>query len=134
MANSTRSGGELLLPDINLKIPARAGDIIFFRSQFLLHKNAPVLTGHRQSLVFYTHQLAVSRYLMSVNKELKSTKDALDYCRAYWSYKVPPKYSKPVPKVADFDRIADAEGRAVSLSKLASTEKMSYNNNKINNC
>jgi hypothetical protein len=71
-------GGELLLPDISMKVAARAGDLLFFRSHFMVHKNAPVTRGHRRSLVYYTHQLAISRFLVSIHKSLTNVKQAPD--------------------------------------------------------
>jgi hypothetical protein len=45
----------------------------------MVHKNAPVTRGHRRSLVYYTHQLAISRFLVSIHKSLTNVKQAPDY-------------------------------------------------------
>jgi hypothetical protein len=92
----------LLLPDISMKVAARAGDLLFFRSHFMVHKNAPVTRGHRRSLVYYTHQLAISRFLVSIHKSLTNVKQERQYCRDYWCYKYPWGYDSPVPKKVSF--------------------------------
>ena len=47
-------GGDLIFPQINVRIKLKPGNILLFRSNLLVHGNLPCL-GVRHSLVFFTH-------------------------------------------------------------------------------
>ncbi|PVH80933.1 hypothetical protein DL98DRAFT_654382 [Cadophora sp. DSE1049] len=54
------TGGELCLPDLNLKLRFLPGDVIFFRSCALQHF-INTTTGERSSLVFFSHSGVTSK-------------------------------------------------------------------------
>lgn len=49
------SGGNLVFPDLGIKLDFKPGDVIFFRSRLLEHFVGS-FEGERSSLVFFTHQ------------------------------------------------------------------------------
>ena len=47
-------GGDLIFPQLNVRIKLKPGNILAFRSNLLVHGNLPC-SGIRHSLVFFTH-------------------------------------------------------------------------------
>jgi hypothetical protein len=47
-------GGDLIFPQLNIRIKLKPGNILAFRSNLLVHGNLPC-SGVRHSLVFFTH-------------------------------------------------------------------------------
>jgi hypothetical protein len=47
-------GGDLIFPQLNVRIKLKPGNILAFRSNLLVHGNLPC-SGVRHSLVFFTH-------------------------------------------------------------------------------
>ena len=47
-------GGDLIFPQLNVRIKLKPGNILAFRSNLLVHGNLP-FSGVRHSLVFFTH-------------------------------------------------------------------------------
>ena len=53
-------GGHLVLPDLQVKLDFKPGDIIFFRSRLLEHFVTD-FQGERSSMVFFTHENVLKR-------------------------------------------------------------------------
>jgi hypothetical protein len=58
-------GGDLIFPQLKVRIKLKPGNILAFRSNLLLHGNLPC-SGVRHSLVFFTHNNLFSETFVHV--------------------------------------------------------------------
>jgi len=58
-------GGDVIFPQLNIRVKLKPGNILAFRSNLLIHGNLPCF-GVRHSLVFFTHNNLFSDTFVNV--------------------------------------------------------------------